>query len=247
MSAERENRSGLFLLETYLAPGLVCVEESVPADGTGPKKRLALSPRLKEHPELLKLLKEDLRSIGRFIRSLDADGSLKTPVTVSGTAVFGTRESTDGTSLVTAFKTGDLRLFRDERNLPRIEASEAFLAAVSDADGLISAFIRLADAFGPRDVGILRHPPGKDEDTLFRLTDSETTRFSRDEAENGADGSGRKYDSENAEFHFTFREPVPQRSFREDTVRENAEVSLRRMTELLTEMDKTRKETEDQA
>ena len=198
-------KSGLFLLETYLVPGYVFFLEGDRALAV-PKPEF--SPELSSRPDLMKKLRSDIREILFFVRYLREDG--KDP-----------EKGYDALLILNAFKTGLLRFFRDERNLPRVEAPEAFKEAFPKEYGRIRAFLDAVERYGPGTERIYRFPPGKEEDRILRMEAPRET----------------VYDRENPEFTFTYLGAVKTDDRRAEAVRENAEISLQLMTKLLKSME----------
>ena len=221
MNPDRTEKSGLFLLETYVVPGHVFYMEF---DRKGEKAlKPIISPFLREEPAVLKALKEDVGDLTSFVKCLQRNNELSLQF-VSETAAAGAAENA-GIFLLGGFRQGFLQFFRDEANRPAIRGTKVFFESLRNAEELLQGFIDAVNGFGPEDETILQAGPGKktEPDRIIRL---------------GAEKPN-EYDAVNSEFTFTFlADPEEEESRKKsrEAVRENAEFALQKTTEILNSM-----------
>ena len=211
----KTEKSGLFLLETYIVPGYVSYIEE---NGDAHTLKAILSPELKERPAVLRALKEDVAELSAFVKSLCRNPAMTVP------SLENEAPSNPSLLLLSGFQKGSLRFFRDGKGRPTVFRTERFSAPFPDPEDLLKRFVSAVNAFGPEDekliAEVLKPSESVMPDHLIRL-----------------DASAREeYDTVNEEFTFTHLSDPSEEAFRKarsEAVRENAEFALQKTTELL--------------
>ena len=217
---EKTEKSGLFLLESYIVPGYVSYTES----GRGGEKAVKplLSPALREAPEVLRALNEDVGELTAFVKRLMNDPSMR--VLPVGGSEGPCENRNAGIFLLNGFKQGFLRFYRDRDHRPTLTGTGRCFSSVPNARELLGRFAEVVNGYGPADEVLTVAGNGTKtlKDRLIRLNAAEPN----------------EYDTVNAEFTFThLPDPGSETgSIRSETVRENAEMALRKTTELLKEL-----------